>query len=82
MKIKIHDTLFKELAEYKEEISNFIEDFINKKIRKEDLEIQSKEYRLKERLVTRNIDVLYKVKNEEVFIILEHQSTVDYIMGY
>ena len=81
MKIKIHDTLFKELAEYKEEISNFIEDFINKKIRKEDLEIQSKEYRLKEMLVTRNIDVLYKVKNEEVFIILEHQSTVDYIMG-
>lgn len=78
---KVHDSLFKELSEIPEEMSEFTLNFLGKNLNVEDLELQGKEYRIHKGLRTKNIDVLYKIKNEEVFILLEHQSTVDYIMG-
>ena len=45
------------------------------------MELKNKEYRTSFGLKTRYIDVLYKIKGEETYIILEHQSTVDYAMS-
>ena len=78
---KVHDSLFKELSEIPEEMREFTLNFLGKNFSVEDLELQGKEYRIQKGLRTKNIDVLYKIKNEELFILLEHQSTIDYIMA-
>ena len=78
---KIHDSIIKEMLDDKEEFIDFMKCFYNIKIDKEKLELQNKEYRTRLGLKTKYIDILYKIKNEETFIILEHQSVVDYIMS-
>ena len=75
-KIKVHDSIIKEL-ESKEEFRDCISSFIGYEIEKEKIELQNKEYRIRDGLSTRIMDILYKVLGKEVFIIVEHQSTVD-----
>ena len=76
-KIKVHDSIIKELLESKEEFRDCISSFIGYEIEKEKIELQNKEYRIRDGLSTRIMDILYKVLGKEVFIIVEHQSTVD-----
>lgn len=78
---KIHDSIIKEMLDNKEEFIDFMQCFYNIKIDKEKLELQNKEYRTRLGLKTKYIDILYKIKNEETFIIIEHQSAVDYTMS-
>lgn len=78
---KVHDSIFKELLENKEEFKDFIEDFTVYKIDQDVLELQNKEFRTRLGLRIKYLDILYKIKDEETFIIIEHQSTVDYIMS-
>ena len=78
---KIHDSIIKDVLEEKEEFRDFIRIFYNIEVEEEKLELQNKEYRTRFGLRTRYIDVLYKIKGEETYIILEHQSTVDYAMS-
>ena len=78
---KIHDSIIKDVLEEKEEFRDFIRTFYNIEVEEEKLELQNKEYRTRFGLRTRYIDVLYKIKGEETYIILEHQSTVDYAMS-
>ncbi len=81
VKIKVHDSIIKELLEDKEEFRDYMREFLGYDFRREDLQLQNKEYRLKKSLITKYIDILYKIKDEETFIILEHQSTIDYKMS-
>ena len=78
---KIHDSIIKDVLEEKEEFRDFIRTFYNIEVEEEKFELQNKEYRTRFGLRTRYIDVLYKIKGEETYIILEHQSTVDYAMS-
>ena len=78
---KIHDSIIKDVLEEKEEFRDFIRTFYNIEVEEEKLELQNKEYRTRFGLRTRYIDVLYKIKGEETYIIIEHQSTVDYSMS-
>ena len=78
---KIHDSIIKEILDDKEEFKDYMEKFHNVKIEKEKLELQNKEYRTRFGLRSKYIDVLYKIQGEETFIIVEHQSTVDYVMS-
>ena len=78
---KIHDSVIKEILDDKEEFKDYIETFHNVKIEEEKLELQNKEYRTRLGLKPKYIDILYKIKGEETFIIVEHQSTVDYVMS-
>ena len=80
-RIQIHDRVIKETLEYIEEFRDYIKDFLNMEIEVKDLEVQNKEYRINKHLSTRYIDILYKIKDEESYILLEHQSTIDYRMG-
>ena len=78
---KTHDTIFKELLEDREEFKSFIEDFVGFNLEENNLEVQNKEFRTKLGLKTKYVDILYKIKEEETFILIEHQSTIDYTMS-
>ncbi len=75
--IKTHDSMFKELLEDKEEFKDYMKDFLGYDIEEVDLELQNKEYRLREMQKTKYMDIVYKIKGEETYIIIEHQSTID-----
>ena len=79
--IKIHDVVSKELLEYEEELIDYMRNFLGYHFKKGDLQLINKEYRLKESLITKYIDILCQIKGKEAFIIIEHQSTIDYKMS-
>ena len=78
---KAHDSVIKEILIAKQELIFLMRDFMKINLNKKDIENFNGEYRLKRGLKTRLLDVIYKIKKEESFITIEHQSTVDYKMG-
>ena len=78
---KKHDKLFKELLSDKKEAVKFINHYLHLNLLDDEIEKYEKEFRTEE---FRNIeaDVVYKVKNKDVFILIEHQSSVDLKMAY
>ena len=78
---KKHDKLFKELLSDKKEAVKFINHYLHLNLSDDEIEKYEKEFRTEE---FRNIeaDVVYKVKNKNVFILIEHQTKVDYLMPY
>ena len=78
---KVHDSVIKEILIAKQEIIFLMRDFIKINLNKKDIENFNGEYRLKTNFKTKLLDMVYKIKPEESFITIEHQSTVDYKMG-
>ena len=78
---KAHDSVIKEILIAKQELIFLMRDFMKINLSKKDIENFNGEYRLKRGLKTRLLDVIYKIKKEESFITIEHQSTIDYKMG-
>ncbi len=81
---KQHDKTFKHLFSNKIEVAKFV----NKILIKNGLKEQIKSYDLEKcntEFITKEIaklesDILYKIKNKRIYILIEHQSTVDYSM--
>ena len=75
-----HDKLFKEILDNKKELSNFMKKYLKcEEIKEETIE------KYNGRFVTKNFkskesDIIYKIKNRNVFIMIEHQSRIDYRM--
>ena len=78
---KVHDKVIKQILEEKQELINLLRDFMGVELKKEDIENFNIEYREKISFKTKLLDVVYKIKTEESFIVIEHQSTVDYKIG-
>ncbi len=77
---KKHDKMFKEILHNKEEMKQFIKEFILCDFNGE-LELQNGEYITKsgnEKLV----DILYRVKEEDIYFLIEHQTKIDYNMPF
>ena len=55
-----------------------MKDFFNLDIEENDIENYNREFRTKLKLRTRIMDLLYKIKGSGAYILIEHQSTVDY----
>lgn len=78
-----HDKVFKEILDNKKEFVNFIKRYT--KYKTVDLKENNIE-RYNRKFITSNFsakesDIIYKVKGRDVFIIVEHQSTIDYKMA-
>lgn len=78
-----HDKLVKNILKDRKEMANFINQFLNpkEKVNSDELikytnSYINKKYKLKE------ADIVYKLKNKDIFFLVEHQSTVDYNMSY
>ena len=78
-----HDKIFRDLLSDEEEATKFINKFYRSKrqLKKEDLEKYSSSYITKE-YKNRESDIVYKIKNTNTFILIEHQSYVDKAMPY
>lgn len=78
-----HDKIFKDLFSDKEEARKFINKYLKLKIPLEKNQLESynssyitAEYKSKE------ADIVYKMKDKNIFFLIEHQSTIDLSMPY
>ena len=76
-----HDKMFKEMLSDKKSTVEFINSFLHLNLVENDIEKYEKEFRTPE-FSNVEADVVYKVKDKNVFILIEHQSSVDYKMSY
>ena len=78
---KKHDKIFKTLFYDKNEMANFLNYFFELNIKSKDLELQNPNF------ITKNYkynqaDILYKLKDREIYYLIEQQTSVDYSMPY
>lgn len=80
---KEHDKIFKTIFEDKGEAANFINEALNlkNKITKNQLEKYNSSY-ITITFQGKEADIVYKIKGRNIFILIEHQSTVDYSMPF
>lgn len=78
---KKHDKIFKEILQSKEEIARFISKFINYEVKAKKLEIYNPNY-ITKKFEYQNADIVYKIKEKEIYFLIEHQTKVDYSMPY
>ena len=78
-----HDKIMKKILSNKKEAVKFINRTVNlqNKVTQESIEIYNKEY-ITDSLEIRQADVIYKLKNNNIFFLIEHQSKVDYSIPY
>ena len=78
-----HDKLFKIILSNKEEAVGFIKKVLNSKedITTKNIELYNKEY-ITEKFEKRETDITYKIAEKNLYIIIEHQSTIDRTMPY
>ena len=78
-----HDKLFKKLLENREQTAKFLDMVLGsgKDITAKNLELYNKEF-ITDKFEKNETDIVYKVTNINVYIIIEHQSTADRTMPY
>lgn len=76
-----HDKLFKIVLSEKREAVELINRVLNvsKKLKKENIERYSTEH-INSMFQKSESDIVYKIKNKDIFFLIEHQSTIDYRM--
>ena len=78
-----HDKVFKEILDNKKEFINFMTkytEFETAKLRETKIEKYNRKF-ITSSFLTKEADIIYKVKGKNVFILIEHQSTIDYKMA-
>ncbi len=78
-----HDRFAKTILSNKEEVANLINQYIfeKEKITKESLIKYTNSY-ITKKYKAKEADIVYKLKNQDVFFLIEHQSSVDNNMPY
>ena len=79
-KHQYHDMTFKEILDDKKEFVKFIKKYTGYEIKESEIEKYNRKFNTRLGFKVRESDVIYKIKDEEIFILVEHQSTVDYRM--
>lgn len=79
----IHDKIYRKLLENKKNAVRVINNFfkITDKIEETQIEKYNSSY-ISDDLKNSEADIVYKVKDEEVFFLIEHQTKIDYSMAY
>jgi len=78
---KKHDKLIKEILSDKREAIKFINYYLNLNLVEDEIEKYEKEFRIG-KFNNIEADIVYKIKNKNAFILIEHQSSVDLKMAY
>ncbi len=76
-----HDKVFRTILDNKKEAIYFINKVLNLKMTEDEIEKYKENY-VTEKLINKETDIVYKVKNKKVFILIEHQTKIDYSMPY
>ena len=78
---KLHDKIFKEIMLDKEEVARFIYINYNIFLKPNELELCNTEFRTRNNKVL-EVDILYKIKEKQIFFLIEHQTKSDRYMAY
>lgn len=75
--------LIKNVLRNRKEAMNFINQFVEprKKVKEEDLILYSHKNRIK-KCKTKEADLVYKINNQDIFFLIEHQSEMDSNLSY
>lgn len=76
-----HDKIFRKILDNKQEAVNFINKTLKLEIKEEDLEKYNSSF-ITNDLINQESDVIYKLKNRNIFFLIEHQTKIDYSMAY
>lgn len=78
-----HDKLVKNILQNKKEATEFINQFLEprEEVKAENLVRYTNSY-ITKKYKSKEADLVYKLKNQEVFFLIEHQSTIDNSMPY
>ena len=80
---QIKDKIFRDILNDKEEVAKLINQYLKpeKMIKKEMIEKYETSY-ITSKYENRNADIVYKMKEKDVFFLIEHQTKVDKLMAY
>lgn len=78
-----HDKLVKNILKNKNEMAKFINDFLEPRVlvKSEDLIRYTNSY-ITKKYKSKEADLVYKLKNQEIFFLVEHQSTIKHNIPY
>ena len=76
-----HDKIFRAVLEDKKQIIEVINDVLNltRKLTEHEIDIYNSSY-VSERFENKESDIVYKMKEKNIFFLIEHQSKIDYEM--
>lgn len=80
---KPHDKLIKQILKNKNELIGLINKFLNPKhlLKENDVEKYTNSY-ITKKYKSKEADIVYKLKEKDVYFLIEHQSKIDYNMAY
>ena len=71
-----HDKSFKFILANKEEMAEFLSQFLGVRLKNKELEVQKTEF-INENFEKIESDIIYKIKDTEIYFLIEHQSSID-----
>lgn len=74
-----HDKIFKEILDDKKEFINFMKKYTPYSLKENEVEKYNRKF-VTSHFTTKEADIIYKIKKRNVFVILEHQSKIDFTM--
>lgn len=76
-----HDKIFRKILDNKKEVAKFINDTLKVKeaIKEEEIEKYNSSF-ITEELRNQESDIVYKMKEKNIFFLIEHQTKIDYTM--
>ena len=78
-----HDKIFRKILDYKKETVKFLNKVLKppRKLTVDDIEKFNSKF-VTDELLNSESDVIYKIKDKEIYILIEHQTKVDHSMTY
>ena len=76
-----HDAIFKTVLYKKEEAVKFINKTLKLNIKKEEIEKYTSSF-INKLFQNKEADIVYKMKDKNIFFLIEHQSKIDYSMPF
>lgn len=76
-----HDKIFRTLLDKKEDAAEMINKAIKTQLKAQDIEKYNSSF-VNKIFQNREADVVYKLKNRNIFFLIEHQTKIDYSMPY
>ncbi len=74
-----HDKIFKEILDDKIEFINFMKRYTPYSLEENEVEKYNRKF-ITSHFTAKEADIIYKVKGKNVFVIIEHQSKIDFAM--
>lgn len=78
---KQHDKIFRILLDDKKDVIKFINKILNQKFKEEEIEKYNSSF-VNNMFRNQEADVVYRIKDKNIFILIEHQTKIDYSMPY